>query len=238
MHEVRGADFKLLRRMQKLAVSFVTDRGDVLLVRDPLATMKPSKSDAPPRMEVADDDRYERTRKAIQELARRATSEPDRMCWRRLEFALFLVEGTGRRLTAVRRLTWDDIDLGKGTMTWRAKADKMRVKRVVNMPPDFMREVAQFARVLDASFGGNVCASPKDPAVPTGREAMHTQLLEAEAHAGPPKLDGTVWHGYRRRWATGVDGLPEPAATYAWGLKDPRTFHRYKAVTKNDFLPM
>lgn len=35
------------------------------------------------------------------------------------------------------------------------------------------------------------------------------RLLETEQRAGLPKLEGGVWHPYRRAWATARKGLSE-----------------------------
>lgn len=139
-------------------------------------------------------------------------------------------------MSAVRRLRWDDFDFAGASITLRAENDNRRVKRVVRMPPEFMREVEQFGRVLDSALGGIVFPSTKLPGQPVGRENFHELLVQAETHAGWPKLHGNLWHAYRRRWATGVDGLPQAAAMYAGGWKDARTFLGYKAVTEDDPL--
>jgi integrase len=51
-----------------------------------------------------------------------------------MNLALVLAEGTGRRLSAIRHLRWDDIDLEHGTIRWRAEADKKRAERHAKLP--------------------------------------------------------------------------------------------------------
>jgi hypothetical protein len=43
--------------------------------------------------------------------------------------------------------------------------------------------------------------SLEDSQVPVRTDVIGHWLLDAEKHAGQPKLNGAVWHGYRRGWA-------------------------------------
>ena len=204
--------------------------------RDPLAGMTPPKSKEEPRSEVATDDRFEKTRVAIRELRDRSVQERGKMRWRRLELALVLAEATGRRMGAVRSLRWDDIDLELGSITWRAEHDKKRVKWVVSITQEFVQELKTFAIMLDAALGGFVFPKPSDPSKPMTREYFDQSLRAAEAHASLPKLDGTLWHAYRRRWATGCDAVPQVDAMYAGGWQDAGTFMSYQKATEQGLL--
>jgi hypothetical protein len=39
------------------------------------------------------------------------------------------------------------------------------------------------------------------------------------------KLDGTLWHGYRRKWATERKPFPQADVMAAGGWSDPATLH-------------
>lgn len=50
--------------------------------------------------------------------------------------------------------------------------------------------------------------SPNDPMKPIPRHWAAKWLLRAEKAAGLEKLQGGLWHPYRRKWATEREGLP------------------------------
>lgn len=45
-------------------------------------------------------------------------------------------------------------------------------------------------------------------------------LIEAEKLAGVPKHDGSLWHAYRRKWATERKHLPDVDVAAAGGWSD------------------
>ncbi|MCR4342232.1 MAG: hypothetical protein NUW01_20335 [Gemmatimonadaceae bacterium] len=62
-------------------------------------------------------------------------------------------------------------------------------------------------------------------------------LLVAERHAGLPKLDGSTWHAYRRKWASERKHLPLPDVAAAGGWKDTQTLLTcYQAADANTML--
>ncbi|MBA3404283.1 MAG: hypothetical protein H0U13_06340 [Gemmatimonadaceae bacterium] len=54
-------------------------------------------------------------------------------------------------------------------------------------------------------------------------DAFGHWLAEAEQHAKLPKLDGSLWHAYRRAWATSRKGLSVKDVAHAGGWSDTST---------------
>ena len=55
------------------------------------------------------------------------------------------------------------------------------------------------------------------------RQRAATWLRKAEELAGLPKLNGSLWHAYRRKWATERKHLPDADVAAAGGWKNPDT---------------
>ena len=54
-------------------------------------------------------------------------------------------------------------------------------------------------------------------------ENLRSALEEAEKLAGLEKLDGTLWHAYRRKWATERKHHPDADVAAAGGWANPNT---------------
>jgi integrase len=89
----------------------------------------------------------------MQELGVSARSESERSRWLKLELALVLAEGAGRRLSSIRQLHWDDIDFERHCVRWRAEADKKRREGVIPLPEELVTEIRSFQRRLGAVGG-------------------------------------------------------------------------------------
>lgn len=164
-------------------------QGGRWLERNPLAGVRRER-EKNPRRAVATWERFTATRAAIHWFAQRAkaeleevsrladsttdTAERDALLrargrhqreharWRRIELALVLAEATGRRLGSIRALGWEDIDLAKQRITWRAEADKKGVEWVVPLPPGLADELREFRRAFGA-VAGPLFPSEQDP---------------------------------------------------------------------------
>lgn len=147
-----------------------------------------------------------------------AKSDVSRLKWLKLELALTLAEATGRRLGAIRQLTWDDINLVQSSICWRAETDKKGKEWVIPIPPALCEELRSFRIRMGGAFGGLVFPSHADRTKPVSRDALGHWLRDAEERAGVPKLDGSLWHAYRRSWATTRKHLPavDVAAAGGW----------------------
>lgn len=217
-----GADLVALNTMLNWATRERTAQGQILLQHNPLKGLRLPVEKNPHRP-VATFERYVKTRTAIHRLAANSQSEKERARWMKLELALVLVEATGRRLGSVRQLRWEDIELGKQpSIRWRADADKKGYETVVPIPGKLAEELRDFRRRLGA-VGGWVFARQSDSVNPMDRHLFDRWLRVAEKKAGVPKLDGGLWHPYRRKWATERKQHPLRDVAEVGGWKDTET---------------
>jgi integrase len=226
-------DLALLHMMLNWAAT-VRLNGKRWLDGNPLAGVRREREENP-RRPVATWDRFRATRRAMQKLARRAATDAERVRWIKLELALVLAEGTGRRLGSIRQLRWDDVDWTASTIRWRAEADKKRRESVVPMPPKLAAEVRQFRRRLGV-LGGWVFAAELNPNVPMDRHLFDKWLAHAERVARLPKLVGGLWHPYRRKWATERKHLSIKDVAAAGGWRDTATLLTCYAQPDNETL--
>lgn len=215
------ADLSLLRRMLRWACSQRQPDGQRWLDFNPLDGMRFDR-ERNPRREVATVERFNLTRKAIQDLAASSEADEDRARWTRLDLALFLAESTGRRRGAIVGLRWEDFDFAKSTVLWRAEHDKKGKEWLVPMPSSFVESVKQFQKQLRA-VAGPVFPGVKDSSKPMPTELLTQWLTKAETKAGLPKLPGSLWHAYRRKFATERMHHPLRAVADAGGWKDVAT---------------
>jgi integrase len=69
---------------------------------------------------------------------------------------------------------------------------------------------------------GFLFPSPNDPSEPITRHLADKWLRKAEELARLEPLKGTLWHAYRRGWATARKGLPVADVAKAGGWKTPQ----------------
>lgn len=81
-------------------------------------------------------------------------------------------------------------------------------------------------------FGGLMFPDARDSSHATDRHEFRTWLEMAEAKAELPKLDGALWHAYRRGWATSRKHLPVADVAAVGGWRDIGTL--LKCYTQAD----
>lgn len=243
------ADLVLLSQMLSWACTVPTGQGRRWLERHPLVGIRRER-EKNPRRAVATWERFTATRAAMQrfgetarnnaelaaQAARTAVDPAERKTlermhdrhaaefarWIRMELALVLAETTGRRLGSVRALRWEDIDYGRQRITWRAEADKKGVEWVVPLPPALADELRGFQRTLGA-VGGSLFPAESNATKVMDRHLFDKWLAVAERAAGLEKLQGSLWHAYRRKWASERMHHPLKAVAEAGGWKDTMT---------------
>ncbi len=171
----------------------------------------------PTRRPVATQDRYE----AI--LAKAAAVHPF------LPALLAVANGTGRRITAVCRLRYEDLRLAKtqgaphGAIAWPGETDKMG--KAWSAPVSAPVRAALDAMLAERPGLGAayLFPSPKSRAKPVSRWLASAWLRRAEQSAEVPKQDGSLWHAYRRKWGTERKHLPIQDVAQAGGWKNTAT---------------
>jgi integrase len=210
-----------------------------LLDVNPLTGLARAKRDPHPRRPIATWDRYTATRTAMQRRASSTDDDLDRARWIKAELVLVLVEATGRRLSAVRHLRWEDVDWERKTIRWRAESDKRRKEWIVPTTDALISELRSFQKSLGA-VGGWMCAEygKEDvaPPRPMDRHALAVMLKRAEKDAALPKLEGGLWHPYRRKWATERKHLPTTDVAAAGGWQSIQTLATCYQQPTNDAL--
>lgn len=220
------ADLEVLRSMIHWATTFRVRSGVRLLDRNPLAGVRLPARGSNPRRPVATQERFTSTRQAIALLRNEAETEANGLKWLKLDLALLLAHATGRRLGSIRHLAWPDIDFTANTILWRAESDKKRKEWKVPMPSALREELWSFRVKMGGAFGGLLFPSDTDRGQPIRRDVFAKWLQQAERKAGLPKLDGSLWHAYRRWWATSRKGLPTVDVAAAGGWSDVGTLLR------------
>jgi len=223
-----ASDLRLLKAMLRWATTVRVKAGrERWLDRNPLDGVSVER-EKNPRRPLATWERFQKTREALAKLRVEAESNDVRLKWTRLELALVLVESTGRRVGSVRNLAWEDVDLTRNVLTWRAASEKTRRDSEVGMPSKLVDEIKRF-RQLFAEYGGLptlrgwVFAAFTDSMRPIDKDTLSQWLRAAEGAAKLPKLVGGLWHPYRRSWATARKHHPIKDVAETGGWKDINT---------------
>jgi integrase len=228
-------DLQLLHTMLRWAVTVRSRSGKRLLDHNPLAGIRRPREKNPKRP-VATWERYLATRQALADLIVESKSDVTRRKWLKLDLALTLAEATGRRLGAIRQLKWDDVDLTRGTIRWRAETDKKGKEWVIPIPEPLRDELRSFRVRMGGAFGGLLCPSQSNPEQAVSRDTFGHLLAKAERKAGLSKLDGSLWHAYRRAWATARKHLSVVDVAAAGGWSDIGTLLKCYQHADNETL--
>ncbi|MHC4709249.1 MAG: tyrosine-type recombinase/integrase, partial [Planctomycetota bacterium] len=207
------ADLVCLVSALRWAAGERTRVGDRLLSENPLAGVSLPR-EANPRQPVMRHDEYLRLLKVADSVHSL------------LEVALVLAEGTGRRISAVRTLRWEDVDFRAGTIRWRAKHDKMGYEQVAPMS-DAVSGALRGLRRSQQSIGNTpVFPAPRDPTRPCSRHLLDDWLRRAYRKAKMRPRPGGLWHPIRRKWVTERKGYPLKDVAVAGGWRDEQTVLR------------
>lgn len=186
-------------------------------------------SEKNPRREVATHDRVD----AIRRVHGQPTMRLERGITREtvesyLPEIFEIVLGTGRRISAVCGLRYEDLDMRctartpHGAIVWPSDTDKMEKEwRCPISEP--VREALEMAiRKRRAVGPGPLFPAPSDHTQPVRYEQASQWLREAEKLAGLKPQRGTLWHAYRRLWATSRKKLSDRdvAAAGGWSSLD------------------
>jgi integrase len=137
-----------------------------------------------------------------------------------LDCALVIAEATGRRKSAILKLDWQDVDLSGRVVRRRAENDKAGTEWRVPITEALAASLSEYRQAMDAG-GGPVFPAWRDPSRAVHVTALDHLLLRAEQEAGLPKLPGTLWHCWRRSWATERKGHAVRDVMHAGGWRTP-----------------
>jgi len=204
---------------------------DGYLLRENVCRGYPVPKEKNPSRPVATDERVQEIRKRAPEVTmdvtwnatpkRKRTSVPSH-----LPSIFDLAVETGRRLSAILQLRYSDLRLDRGphgSIRWPADTDKDGRESTVPISPQARRALDRHvARMRDLGLPGigdaPLFPAPKDPSKPLGRHVADRWLREAEDKAEDVEPhEGSLWHAYRRRWATVRKHLPYPDVAEAGG---------------------
>lgn len=146
---------------------------------------------------------------------------------KRLELPTYLPEvldlcwHTGRRIAAVLALRFEDLRLAEGphgSVLWPASSDKMGKEWLVPMSPEARLAIDNILAERPGIGEGFLFPSFVSEGEAVRQDAVALWLRSAEILAGVPKHDGSLFHAYRRGWATSRKFFPlvDVAATGGW----------------------
>lgn len=226
-------DLRFLLAVLNWGTDWRTDSG--YLLSENVCRGYPVPQEKNPSRPVATDARVAAIRKVAPKLTMDVTWGEKRKAVPSHLPALFdLAVETGRRLSSILQLTYSDLLLEKGphgSIRWRADTDKEGRESVVPISPRARialdRHTARMRRLGLPGIGdAPLFPSPKDPSEVVGRHVADRWLRKAEEKAELEPLDGSLWHAYRRRWATVRKHLPATDVAEAGGWAGPETLQR------------
>jgi integrase len=133
---------------------------------------------------------------------------------------LDIVNGTGRRITAVCSLRYQDLRLDQAqhsAILWPADTDKTGRETLVPISPTVRAAIDRVLAERPGIGGAYLFPSPISPDQPIRYELASDWLMKAEKLAEVPKQKGSLWHAYRRKWATERKHLPDVDVAAAGG---------------------
>ena len=143
-----------------------------------------------------------------------------------LKELLILANGTGRRISAICQLRFQDLRLDRGpvgSIRWPADTDKMGKESTVPVSREVREVIDEILRDRPGVGEAPLFPSPSDPGAPIRYELASDWLIKAEKLAALQKQKGALWHAFRRKWATERKHLPDVDVAAAGGWSDPTT---------------
>ena len=219
------ADCQWLRWVFNWATRWRLDSGDFLMRENPVRGYDVPR-ERNPRRPTATQDRYEAVR-AVSDLVETELRRGRRVRARSyLSELLDIVNGTGRRISAVCALTHADLRLAEGphgAIRWPASTDKAGLESTVSVSPSVRAAIDRVREERPGTGSAPLFPSPGDPHRPMTRHLADKWLRRAERLAGLEPQRGSLWHAYRRKWATERKHHPDVDVAAAGGWKTVQT---------------
>ena len=183
-----------------------------------------------PRRPVATQDRYEALRSVSDSVVMEVWWDSGRAKRRSyLSELLDIVNGTGRRISAVLQLRYQDQRLDEGphgAICWPADTDKQGREWLVPISPSVRGALDRILAERPGIGAAYLFPSPTDQTQPIAYERVRTWFQQAERLAGVPKQQGSLWHAFRRKWATERKHLSAADVARAGGWSSVETLQR------------
>ena len=183
-----------------------------------------------PRRPVVSEDRYEATRAVSDQVTMEIRWNGKRVGQASyLSDLLDIVNGTGRRISAVCALRYEDLRLSDepyGSIRWPADTDKMGFESTVPISPPVRAAIDRILGERPGIGAAPLFPSPGDPTESMTRHLADKWLRKAEKLAGLEPQVGSLWHAYRRKWGSERKHLPDVDVAAAGGWKDTVSLKR------------
>lgn len=125
-------------------------------------------------------------------------------------------------LAAIGEAEADASEMPHGAIVWRAEHDKIGRSHITPMHPITRLELEAYLRRNPKLGDALIFPADGAPDLPLRTDVASRWLRKAESLASLPKLEGGVWHPYRRLFATRLRHLPDVDAARAGGWKTPQ----------------
>jgi integrase len=216
------ADLLWLRSLLNWGTNWKEGRGRYLLRENPVRGY-PVPKEKNVRRPVASTDRYEAVRAVTDKVMMERRWNNERVEVRSyLSELLDIAAGTGRRISAICGLRFDDLNLGEGpygAIRWRRELDKGGRETTVPISPPVRAAIDRILEERPGIGSAPLFPSPADPTRPMSRHCADKLLRRAEKLAELEPQTGTLWHAYRRSWASSKKHLPIPDIARAGGWR-------------------
>lgn len=220
------ADLAWLKAVLNWGMKWRLEGGSYLLPENPVRGY-PMPKEKNPRRPVASQERLSAIRAVAGQVLMRGLRDGKHVdVPSHLPEILDVVAGTGRRVSAVLKLKYRDLRLNEGphgSILWPADTDKSGFESLVPISPTVRDALDRVMEERPGIGDRYIFPAPKDSSKPCRYEVARSWLLEAERLAKVPKMDGSLWHAYRRGWATARKHLPHADVAAAGGWKNSIT---------------
>lgn len=220
------ADCKWLRHVLTWGTKW-RDRHGRYLLRENSVRGFAIPAEKNPRRPVASTDRYEAIRAVSDQVSMDVRWDGHRHSRRSyLSELLDIAQGTGRRISAICALRYEDLQMERtiarphGAIRWPGNTDKMGRETIAPLNASVRAAVDRVIAERPGIGPAYLFPSMTDLSRPVRYEVASEWLRRAERIAGVPKQVGSLWHPYRRAWATARKHLPDVDVAAAGGWSD------------------
>jgi integrase len=221
-----AADLAFLLSVINWAVRWRINDSAYVMTENP-ARGFPVPAEKNPRRPVATEDRFQKVFAVAPQVTMVAGRGKNRQVTQSyLAGILALINGTGRRVSAVLALRYHDLRLIEGphgSILWPADTDKMKREWLVPISTEVRSAINTILRERPGIGAAFLFPALKDPSKHITVESATEWLVKAEKLAKVAKQQGSLFHAYRRKWATERKFLPVSDVAAAGGWSDKST---------------